>query len=129
MRFLMMMIPAVYQNDLPADFAPPADAVEKMTAYNRDLLKAGVMLTAEGLHPPVSGVRVRFGGAKPTVIDGPFAESKELIGGYWILSVKSREEAVEWAKRCPAYEGDVIELREIYEMEDFPADVQAAAKL
>ena len=129
MRFLMMMIPAVYQHDTPADFVPPVDAVETMTKYNKELQKAGVMLSAEGLHPPVSGARVRFGGAKPSVTDGPFAESKELIGGYWIISVKSREEAIEWAKRVPAGKGDMIELRQIYDMEDYPAELQAAAKL
>ena len=129
MRFLMMMIPAVYQADTPADFTPPADAVEQMTKYNQELLKAGVMLTAEGLYPPVTGARLKFGGGKPKVIDGPFAESKELIGGYWIISVKSREEAIEWASRCPAGKGDMIELRQIYEMEDYPADVREAAKL
>lgn len=127
MRFLMMMVPAVYQHDTPADFTPPADAVEQMTKYNQELQKAGVMLTAEGLYPPITGARVRFGGGKPKVTDGPFAESKELIGGYWIISVKSREEAIEWASRCPAAPGDMIDLRQIYEMEDYPADVREAA--
>ena len=125
----MMMIPAVYHSELPADFTPPADAVEQMTKYNQEVLKAGVLLTGEGLYPPITGARVRFGGAKPSVTDGPFAESKELIGGYWIISVKSREEAIEWATRCPAGQGDMIELRRIYEMEDYPADVQEAATL
>ena len=112
----------------PADFTPPADAVEQMTKYNQELLKAGVMLTAEGLYPPVTGARLKFGGGKPKVIDGPFAESKELIGGYWIISVKSREEAIEWAKRVPPgpqHADFSIELRQIADASDFPADVQA----
>jgi hypothetical protein len=129
MRFMMMMIPAVYQHDTPADFTPPVDAVERMSRYNQELQRAGVLLSLDGLHPPVTGARVRFGGGKPTVTDGPFAESKEVIGGYWIIAAKSREEAIEWASRCPAAAGDMIEVRRIFDMEDFPADVQAAAQL
>ena len=129
MRYLMMMIPASYQKDAPADLRPDAAGVAEMMKYNQEMLKAGVMLSGEGLHPPVTGARVRFGGGKPTVTDGPFAESKELIGGFWIISVKSHEEAIEWATRCPAGKGDMLELRRIFEMEDFPADVQEAAKL
>jgi hypothetical protein len=81
------------------------------------------------LHPPATAARVRFEGGKPGVTDGPFAEAKEMVGGYWIINVKSKAEAIEWAKRCPAADGDVIEIRQIFEMEDFPADVQEVAKL
>src|SRR6185369_525522 len=84
-------------------------------------------LGLEGLHPPSMGARVSFAGGKPKVTDGPFIESKEVLGGYWIIQVKSKEEAVEWARRCPAAEGDVIEIRQVFEMSDFPADVQKAA--
>ena len=81
----------------------------------------------EGLHPPSMGARVSFAGGKPKVIDGPFAEAKEVIGGYWMIEVKSRDEAIEWAKKCPASSNEVIEIRQVQEMADFPADVQEAA--
>ena len=121
MRFLMMMIPAVYQHDTPADFTPPADAVEQMTKYNQELLKAGVMLSCEGLHPSSRGVRVEFSGSDRKVIDGPFAETKELLAGYWVLQVKSLDEAVEWVKRIPNPDNQdgVVEIRPVFESEDF----------
>jgi len=133
MRFMMMMIPRVYQHNTPAaekageGFAPPADAVEKMMKFNEELTKAGALIALDGLHPAAKGARVAFAGGKPKVTDGPFIESKEVIGGYWIIQTKSKEEAVDWARRCPASEGDVIEIRQIFEMSDFPADVQKAA--
>jgi len=129
----MMMIPRVYQPNTPAaekageGFAPPADAVEKMMKFNEELTKAGALIALDGLHPAAKGARVAFAGGKPKVTDGPFIESKEVIGGYWIIQTKSKEEAVDWARRCPASEGDVIEIRQIFEMSDFPADVQKAA--
>ena len=129
----MMMIPRVYQPNTPAaekageGFAPPADAVEKMMKFNEELTKAGALIALDGLHPTAKGARVAFAGGKPKVTDGPFIESKEVIGGYWIIQTKSKEEAVDWARRCPASEGDVIEIRQIFEMSDFPADVQKAA--
>lgn len=120
MRFMMMMIPDVYRRPVAPDFVPPADAVEKMGRFNEELRKAGVLLALDGLHPPETAVRVSFGAAgKPVVTDGPFAEAKEAVGGYWTLQVKSREEAVEWARRCPAQPGDVLEIRKVYEPEDF----------
>jgi len=134
MRFMMMMIPRVYQpNTPPAEkagegFAPPADAVEKMMKFNEELAKAGALIALDGLHPAAKGARVAFAGGKPRVTDGPFIESKEVIGGYWIIQAKSKEEAVEWARSCPAAEGDVIEVRQVFEMSDFPADVQKAAE-
>jgi hypothetical protein len=98
-----------------------------MMKYNEDLAKAGVLLSLEGLKPPSAGVRVSYAGGTPKVTDGPFAEAKECIGGYWMIQVKSKEEAIEWAKRAPMSLGEIIELRGVHEMEDFPADVQAAA--
>jgi len=96
--------------------------------YNEALQKASVLLTLDGLHPPSMGARVAFPGGKPKVTDGPFAEAKEVIGGYWMIEVKSKEEAIEWAKRCPASENEVIEIRQVMEFEEFPSDVQKAAE-
>jgi hypothetical protein len=132
MRFMMLMIPEVYQGaqskNLKPDFAPDVNDVEKMTRYNEDLTKAGALISLDGLHPSNNGARVSFAGGKPKVTDGPFTESKEVLGGYWMINVKSREEAVEWAKRVPARSGDVIEVRQVFEMSDFPPEVQKAAE-
>jgi hypothetical protein len=100
---------------------PDGKILEKMGKYNEELVKAGVMLAGEGLYPSSKGVRVRFDGDKRTVIDGPFAETKELIAGYWIWKVNSRDEAIDWLKRAPFGGGTEIELRQIFEMEDFAA--------
>jgi hypothetical protein len=99
-----------------------------MMKYNEELKKAGVLLTLDGLHPPATGARVSFKGGKPSVVDGPFAEVKEVLGGYWMIDVRSRDEAIEWARRCPASENDIIEIRRVQEMSDFPEDVQKAAE-
>ena len=129
----MMMIPRVYQPDTPPaerageGFTPPADAVAKMMKYNEELAKAGALVALDGLHPVAKGARVSFSGGKAKVTDGPYIESKEVLGGYWIIQAKSKEEAVEWARRVPAAEGDVIEIRQIFEMSDFPEDVKKAA--
>jgi len=125
-RFMMLVIPKAYES-VPADFVPPVDLVAKMTKYNESLAKAGIVLGLDGLHSPAKGTRVQFGGGKPKTIDGPFTESKELIGGYWMIQVKSKEEAVEWAKRAPMQDGDIIEVRQVQEIEDFPEDVRRAA--
>lgn len=131
MRFLMLMIPAVYQNTggpKPGpDFAPPAEMVEKMMKFNEKLANAEALIALDGLTPDSMGCRVKFPDGKPTVIDGPFTESKEIIGGYWILRADSKEQVIEWAKECPVMEGDMIEIRQIFEMSDFPEDVQRAA--
>jgi len=119
MRFMLLMIPEVYRHDVPEGFAPPADAVEQMGKFNQAMIDAGVMLSGDGLHPPAKGVRVSFKGGKPLVTDGPFTESKEALGGYWIIDVPSRDAAVEWVKKCPAAPGDVIEIRQIFGPEDF----------
>ena len=126
MRFMMLVIPKGYESAQP-DQVPEADAVAKMMKYNEDLAKAGVLLSLDGLKPPSAGVRVSFSGGKPKVTDGPFAEAKECVGGYWMIQVKSKEEATEWAKRAPMGDNEIIEVRQVHEMEDFPADVQAAA--
>ena len=127
MRFMMLMIPKGYEQAAPGT-VPDAKAVEAMMKYNEALQKAGVLLALDGLHPPSMGARVTFKGGKPTVKDGPFAEAKEVLGGYWMIQVKSREEAIEWAKRCPGSDNETIEIRQVQEMEDFPADVQKAAE-
>ncbi|MGC4017582.1 MAG: YciI family protein [Luteolibacter sp.] len=122
----MMMIPRVYQPSTPPEeragegFVPPADAIERMGEYNEELAKAGALVALEGLHPIFKGARVSFDGAGNTVTDGPFIESKEVIGGFWIIKVASKEDAVAWARRVPAEAGDVIEVRPIFGMEDFP---------
>ena len=126
MRFMMLMIPKGYETAEPGT-VPDAAAVAAMMKYNESLQKAGVLLALDGLHPPSMGARVSFPGGKPKVTDGPFAEAKEVLGGYWMIQVKSREEAIEWASRCPASENEVIEVRQVQEMSDFPADVQEAA--
>jgi len=126
MRFMMLMIPHGYESAEPGTM-PDAGAVAAMMRYNEELQKAGVLLALDGLHPPSMGARVSFEGGKPRVTDGPFAEAKEVLGGYWMIQVKSREEAIEWAKRCPASGNEVIEVRQVQEFADFPPDVQDAA--
>ena len=126
MRFMMLVIPKGYET-AATDAVPDAQAVERMMKYNEDLAKAGVLLSLDGLAPPSAGVRVSFKGGKPKVTDGPFAEAKECVGGYWMIQVKSKEEAIEWAKRAPMGDNEIIEVRQVQEMADFPADVQAAA--
>jgi hypothetical protein len=126
MRFMMLMIPKGYDTAAPGT-VPDAAAVAAMMKYNESLQKAGILLALDGLHPPSMGARVSFSGGKPKVTDGPFAEAKEVIGGYWMIQVKSKEEAIEWASRCPGSENEVIEVRQVQEMSDFPADVQQAA--
>lgn len=123
MRFMMLMIPGGYEK-AGADVRPDAKAVEAMMKYNEELQKAGVLLALDGLHPPATGVRVTYKGGKPKVTDGPFAEAKEVLGGYWMIQVKSREEAIEWAKRIPGSENETVEVRQVFEMSDFDADVR-----
>lgn len=128
MRFMMLMIPKGLET-APASATPSPEAVAAMSKFNEDLNRAGVLLAMDGLHTSHKGARVTFSGGKPTVHDGPFTEAKELLGGYWMIDAKSKEEAVAWALRCPAdLEGDfTIEVRQVWEFEEFPADVQAAA--
>jgi hypothetical protein len=126
MRFMMLMIPKGYEQAAPGT-VPDAKAVAAMMKYNESLQKAGVLLALDGLHPPSMGARVSFPGGKPKVTDGPFTEAKEVVGGYWMIQVKSKEEAIQWASRCPASENEVIEIRQVQELADFPPDVQKAA--
>jgi hypothetical protein len=121
MRF-MVMVRA--NKDTEAGVMPEERLLAKMGRYNEELVKAGIMLAGEGLHPSSKGARVRFSGASRTVIDGPFAETKELIAGFWLLQVKSLEEAIEWVKRCPnPLDGESeIEIRQVFEAEDFGAE-------
>ena len=126
MRFMMLMIPGGYEKAAPGAM-PDAQAVAAMMKYNESLQKAGVLLALDGLHPPSMGARVSFSGGRPKVTDGPFAEAKEVLGGYWMIQVKSKEEAIEWASRCPARENEVIEVRQVQEFSDFPPDVKKAA--
>ena len=123
MRFMMLMIPKGYENAAPGAM-PTAEAVAAMTKFNNELKKAGVLLALDGLHPPSMGARVTFAGGKPKVTDGPFAEAKEVLGGYWMIQVKSKEEAIEWAKRIPGSPNETVEVRQVMEFSDFPPDVQ-----
>ncbi len=126
MRFMMLVIPKGYETAKPGT-TPEAERVAAMMEYNKSLEKAGVLLGLEGLHPPSMGARVSFAGGKPTVTDGPFTEAKEVIGGYWMIQVNSKEEAIEWAKRCPMADNEIIEIRRVQEFADFPPDVQQVA--
>lgn len=126
MRFMMLMIPKGYESAAPGT-VPDVAAVEAMMKYNESLQQAGVLLALDGLHPPSMGARISFEGGQPKVTDGPFAEAKEVLGGYWMIQVKSRAEAIEWAMRCPASSNEIIEVRQVQEMTDFPADIQEAA--
>ena len=127
MRFMMLVIPKGYES-APPGTVPDAKAVEAMMKYNEELQKAGVLIALDGLHPPSMGARVSFSGGKPTVTDGPFPEAKEVLGGYWMIRVNSKQEAIDWASRCPMADNEIIEIRQVQEMEDFPPDVQKAAE-
>ena len=126
MRFMMLMIPKGYETAKPGTM-PDVKAVSAMMKYNESLKKAGVLLSLDGLQPPSMGARVSFSKGKPTVTDGPFVETKEVVGGYWMIQVNSKAEALEWASRCPASDNEVIEVRQVHEFSDFPPDVQKAA--
>ena len=127
MRFMMIVIPKGYETAAP-DAAPSPEAVSKMMEYNKSLQKAGVLLALDGLLPPSTASRISFANGKATVTDGPFAEAKEAIGGYWTIQVRSREEAIEWARRAPMADNEIIEVRQIQAMSDFPEHVQKAAE-
>jgi hypothetical protein len=126
MRFMMLMLPKGYETAKPGTMPDP-EKIAAMGKYNESLQKAGVLLALDGLHPPSAGARVSFPGGKAKVTDGPFAEAKEVLGGYWMIQVKSREEAIEWARRCPGSENEVIEVRQVQDMADFPPEVRKAA--
>jgi hypothetical protein len=126
MRFMMLMIPKGYEN-AKAGTLPDAKAIEAMMKYTEALKKAGALLSLDGLHPPSMGTRVTFSGGRPKVTPGPFPEVKEVLGGYWMIQVRSREEAIEWASRCPASDNEIIEVRQVQEISDFPSDDEDAA--
>jgi hypothetical protein len=122
MRF-MMLLPAPAQA-LEQCAVPTVEIVTAMRKFNEDMAKAGVLLAAEGLHPSSKGTRIRVTGGKRVVTDGPFTEAKELIAGFWIIQVKSKDDAIEWAKRCPLPENGLIEIRQVFENCDFPPELQ-----
>jgi hypothetical protein len=127
MRFMMLMIPKGYEQAAPGTM-PDAKSVEAMMKYNEELRKAGVLLALEGLHPASMGARISFAEGNPKVTDGPFAEATEVLGGYWMIQVKSKEEAIQWASRCPASPNETIEIRQVLEMTDFPTELQKVAE-
>jgi hypothetical protein len=120
MRF-MMIVKA--NRDSEAGVLPRKEMLAAMGKYNEELAKAGVMLAGEGLQASSKGARITFTGSKRTVTDGPFTETKELVAGFWLIQVKSKEEAIEWAKRVPFKDGEVLEIRQVFEASDFPADI------
>lgn len=126
MRFMMLVIPKGYSEAAPGAM-PDAKLVERMMDFNKSLADAGVLLSLDGLHPPSMGARISFSSGKPRVTQGPFPEVKEGLGGYWMIQVKSKAEAIDWASRAPMPDGDVIEVRQVQEMTDFPDDVKRAA--
>ena len=126
MRFMMLMIPLGYETAAP-DVQLDPERVAAMMRYNEALKDAGVLITLDGLHPPSMGARVSFATGQPIVTDGPFTEAKEVLGGYWMIEVASRAEAIAWARQCPASPNEIIEIRQVQEIGDFPPDVQAAA--
>jgi hypothetical protein len=123
-RFMMLMYPNVTEEQYEEGVR--AEDAGAMSKFNQTLIQAGVLLALDGLHPASKGARVTLAGGRTTVTDGPFTEAKELVGGYWLIDVTSKEEAVEWASRAPINEGDVIEVRQVFEMEDHGPEVQAA---
>jgi hypothetical protein len=127
MRF-MVIVKATKQSEAAA--APDEKVLTAMGNYNEELVKAGIMLEGEGLHPSSKGVRVKFSGNKRTVVDGPFSETKELVAGYWLWQVKSKEEAIEWLKRCPNPNGEEfeIELRQVFETDEFGPELTPEAR-
>jgi hypothetical protein len=130
MKFMAFMIPGVYQpgKKIDPNFAPPVEKMEQMGKFNEEMGKACKILSLNGLHPLTKGARVSYAGGKAQVTDGPFVEAKEVVGGYWMLEAKSKEEVVNWMKRCPAEPEDVIEIRQVFDLSDFPIEAQKAAK-
>jgi hypothetical protein len=126
MRFMMLMIPLGYET-APPDVQLDPERMAAMMKYNEALKDAGVLITLDGLHPPSMGARVSFATGKPVVTDGPFTEAKEVLGGYWMIDVASREEAIAWAKKCPASPNEIIEIRQVQEMADFSEELQQVA--
>ena len=126
MRFMMLMIPRGYETASP-DVELDPERVKAMMKYNEALMEAGVLIALDGLHPPAMGARVSFPGGKPVVTDGPFTEAKEVLGGYWMIDVPSRQAAIEWASKCPASANEIIEIRQVHEMTDYSEEFQQSA--
>lgn len=125
-RFMLFVM---HDADVPTGGPPPLELVEKMNEFNEEMVRAGVMLAGDGLMPPSQGARVVFGrGERPSVVDGPFAEAREVVGGYWIIQARSKEEAIEWASRAPL-PGGTIEIRKIGEAEDYPEEIAEASRM
>ena len=124
MRFMMIMFPKGYENAKPGT-VPDLKDMDRMGKYNEELGKAGVLLALDGLTPPATmSARVRFKGGKSKVTDGPFPETKEVVGGFWIIQVKSREEALEWASRIPGSDNEMVEVRRLFDITDFDPETQ-----
>lgn len=121
MRFVMLLPVPV---EIEANIVPTKEIVTAMGKYNDDMRKAGILLVAEGLHPNSKGKRIRISSGKHVVTDGPFTEAKEVIAGFWMIEAKSHEEALEWANRCPLPEGGLLELRQVFEANDFPPELR-----
>jgi hypothetical protein len=117
----MMLVKA--NKDSEAGVLPTREMLEAMGKYNQELIDAGALLAGDGLHPSSKGARIKFSNGKTTITDGPFPETKELLAGYWVIDVKSRDEAIEWARRIPFSEGEEVEIRQLFEVTDFPADI------
>lgn len=127
MQFLVLMIPNVYRgNKTNPSFRPDAEKVARMGQFNEELKRAGALVSLNGLHPLTTGARLTYSNGKASVTDGPFVEAKEVLGGYWMLKADSKEQVIEWMKRCPAEDGDTIEVRQVFDMSDFPIQVQDA---
>ena len=123
MRFMLLMIPKGYETAAPGTMPEPA-AVEAMMRFNDSMQKAGILLSLEGLHPPSAGARIDFTNGKPTILTAPFPGVKEVLGGFWMIRVRSLDEAIAWASRCPCSPDGTIEIRQIQEMSEFPDDVK-----
>lgn len=128
MRFMMLMIPKGYESAEAGTLPEDLERFDSMMAFNRKLQDSGALLVAEGLYPPADGARVSFATGKPVVTDGPFAEAKEVIGGFWLIEVASLEEAIGWARQCPASTDETIEIRRVMEVEDFSTQAQAVVE-
>jgi hypothetical protein len=131
MRFLMLMIPEVYQGakgqTLSDDFAPGPDDVAEMMKFNEDLARSGALISLDGLHPTSKGARVAFKNGQLSLTRGPFVGVRDVVGGYWIINASSLDEAIQWARRCPARDGDIIEVRQVFDISEFPEETRKAA--
>lgn len=127
MRFMLLVIPKGYESAAP-DETPDPEGIARMMKFNESMQRAGILLSLDGLEPPSTGARVTFHGGKATVKDGPFAEAKEVLGGYWIIDVKSRDEAIAWASKAPMGDNEIIEVRKVQDIADWPEEARRAAE-